>query len=258
MFSKNIEKLLKIVLPVLLVALFISIWQLLSHFEIINSALFPKPGYILTTIIKSEGLWAHILSSFYRLFISVSVGYFFGFFVGLLISNNKRFLFIEDIMAFFMSIPGISWAPLFIILIGFGDKTIILVGIITAFFPAMYNIYHGLKEIDKNILHLGDLLDYTGFEKIIRIRLPSIMNYILIALKLSFARTWRTIIAVEMIAATLSGLGYMIFDARELLNMPIMFGGIFISGIVYILIEKIVIRLLEVRTVIRWGMKVKE
>lgn len=190
--------------------------------------------------------------------MSVAVGYVLGFFVGFLISNNKRFLFIEDIMAFFMSIPGISWAPLFIMLIGFGDRTIILVGIITAFFPVMYNIYHGLKEIDKNFLNLGDLFEYGLFEKIIRIKLPSIMNYMLIALKLSFARTWRTIIAVEMIAATLSGLGYMIFDARELLNMSIMFGGIFLSGTVYILIEKIIIRILEMRTVIRWGMKVKE
>jgi ABC-type nitrate/sulfonate/bicarbonate transport system permease component len=155
-----------------------------------------------------------------------------------------------------MSIPGISWAPVFIILIGFGDITIISVGILTAFFPVVYNIFHGIRESDKSIVFLGDLFEYNFIEKMIKINIPAIMNYLVIALKLAFARTWRTIIAVEMIAATTMGLGYMIFDARELINTKLMFSGILISGIIFIIIET-GIKVLEKLTVVRWGMKIE-
>ena len=80
-------------------------------------------------------------------------------------------------------------------------------------------------------------------------------NYLLIALKLALARTWRTIIAVEMIAASLYGLGYMIFDARELLNTRIMFAGILLSGLFYTAIELLMVQTLERITVRKWGMK---
>jgi NitT/TauT family transport system permease protein len=70
-------------------------------------------------------------------------------------------------------------------------------------------------------------MEYSVLEKVFRIHLPAIMNYIIIALKLSLARTWRTVIAVEMVAGSMFGLGFMIFDAREFLNVDVMFAGIF-------------------------------
>ena len=53
------------------------------------------------------------------------------------------------------------------------------------------------------------------------------------------------------------GLGYMIFDARELLNSKIMFTGILVSGLIYFVIENVFIKIIEKVTVVRWGMKVK-
>jgi NitT/TauT family transport system permease protein len=163
--------------------------------------------------------------------------------------------FFEDVLAFFMAIPGISWAPLFIITIGFGDLSIFLVGALTAFFPVVYNIYHGAREIDPNFRRLGRLLEYGKREKFFLISLPAVMNYALGALKLAVARTWRTIIAVEMIAASMYGLGYMIFDARELLNTEYMFAGILLSGAIYMALELVAVRSIERLTVERWGMK---
>jgi NitT/TauT family transport system permease protein len=246
---------LKVLLPLLFAAVLFLIWQILSSHDIINSALFPSPAEIVKTIPSTNHLIGHMFHSLYRLAISVAVGSVLGFCFGLLIGLRNAASFLEDVIAFFMSIPGISWAPLFIILIGFGDKTILAVGALTAFFPVVYNVYHGLKELDKNLVNLGRVFEYSPFQSIIRIKLPSIMNYLVTALKLAFARTWRTIIAVEMIAATMFGLGYMLFDARELLNMETMFVGILFSGILYVVIEILFIRLLETITVERWGMK---
>lgn len=249
------NEILKIILPIISVSLILIIWELASYYHVINKALFSSPSLIFKEIFHNETIIYHLINSVIRLLISVFIGFFLGFMAGVLISQGQKFDFLDDIINFFMSIPGIAWAPVFILFLGFGNITIISVGILTAFFPVTYNILHGYKEIKQNLLDLGDVLSYTPFQKFWFINIPSIFNYLLLALKLAFARTWRTIIAVEMIAATMFGLGYMIFDARELINSKMMFAGIIISGFVYYIIENVFIRVLEELTVIKWGMK---
>lgn len=249
------DKTLKIILPTAVLIISLILWEYLSQKELINSALFASPTLILKTILGTPELLLHIINSLMRLIIAVAIGFIFGFIVGILISDIANTKYLEDIISFFISIPGIAWAPVFVIIIGFGNNTIILVGIITAFFPVVYNIIHGMKEINRELLDIGKIFEYNSFELLFKIKIPAIMNYIVVALKLSFARTWRTIIAVEMIAATMYGLGYMIFDARELINSKLMFSGIIISGFIYYLIENVFINFLEKETVIKWGMK---
>ena len=249
------DRILKVILPIILGLTLLYIWQQVGGRGLINTALFPTPKQIFYSLWDTDIIFKHIYSSLLRLIISVTIGYILGFTIGIVISSFKSMFFLEDISSFFMSIPGISWAPLFIMTIGFGDKTIILVGIITAFFPVLYNVLYGLKEIDKNLINISKTFEYSFLEELIMVKLPAIMNYLTIALKLSFARTWRTIIAVEMIAATMYGLGYMIFNARELFNSTIMFGGIFLSGVIYYLIELLIIKNIELFTVVKWGMR---
>lgn len=251
----NKDKILKIILPTTLILILLTTWQILSEKEIINSMLFSNPIDIAKEITTNENLINHIANSVYRLLISVAIGYPLGILTGISISKIKKVKFVEDITAFFMSIPGISWAPIFIMVIGFGNPTIITVGVLTAYFPALYNSLHGIKGMNKNIIKVADMLEYKNIQKLFKIIIPAISNYLLIALKESFSRTWRTIIAVEMIAATMYGLGYMTYDARELLNMPVMFMGIIISGIIYLIIEQIIIGTIEKTTVVKWGMK---
>jgi NitT/TauT family transport system permease protein len=250
------NKILKILLPLLVIIMILIFWQYLGEKNLINTALFPTPSEIFFSMIEeSQILSRHITSSLFRLFFSVSIGYILGLFAAILTAHYNFLNFLEDISSFLMSIPGISWAPLFVITIGFGNKTINTVGIITAFFPVFYNVVVGLKSINKNLIFTTELFEYSFYQVLLRVKLPAIMNNLMIALKLSFSRTWRTIIAVEMIAATTYGLGFMIYDARELFNSSIMFAGITISGLLYYLIESILIRKIELFTVIKWGMK---
>jgi NitT/TauT family transport system permease protein len=249
------NKILNIILPILTFASLVGIWNLLLRIGALNKALFPYPSEVLNAVFDNHFIIEHIFTSLKSLFICVCIGYTIGFVVGFVLSFNKKINFIEDFLSFFMSIPGISWAPLFIITIGFGNPTILAVGSLTAFFPVVYNVYHGLKVVNKSFHYLGDIMEYSVLEKVFRIHLPAIMNYIIIALKLSLARTWRTVIAVEMVAGSMFGLGFMIFDAREFLNVDVMFAGIFLSGLIYVMIELIIIKVLERMTVIKWGMK---
>lgn len=249
------NRVLKILLPTILFVSIFVLWEITSKTGIINSVLFSSPTNIVKQLITHTQLKNHIIQSIYRLIASVIIGFPLGVLIGLIISTIKKVNFVEDIAAFFMSIPGISWAPIFIMLIGFGNPTIITVGILTAFFPGLYNTIHGIKAIDKNLIKVTEMLEYSSISKFYKVTLPAISNYTLLGLKEAVSRAWRTIIAVEMIAATMFGIGYMTYDARELINSSVMFLGILVSGIIYLLIEQILIGAVEKQTVKRWGMK---
>lgn len=241
----------------MVVVFILLLWQVLHDLKLINIYLIPSPQKIIKEMLNFPKFIPSVIYSAYRLLISVFFGVVLGFIIGFAISFIPSIKFLENILLFFMSIPGISWAPLFLILFGFGNKTIIMTCTIAAFFPFLYNIYHGLKEVKKEYEFLADIFEYSFIQKILKIYLPSILNFLFIGLKLSFARTWRTIIAVEMIAASMYGLGYTIFNARELLNVQTMFAGIIYSGLIYSLIEYGIIGFFENRTVILWGMRTK-
>lgn len=251
------SSILKIILPLMTFATIFLLWQMFSYYEIINPFLFSNPTKILISGLKIKELYLHIFSSLYRLFFSILYGYVSGVLFGIIIYNFKFFSFLKFIINFLMSIPGIAWAPLFIIFTGFGNVTIIIVGAIAAFFPSVFNTLQGLKNIDNNYLKLSQLLELNKKEQLKNIYLPAIGIYLINAIRESFSRAWRTIIAVEMIAASNYGLGYITFDARELLNIDVMYLGIFLSGLIYILIDFLFVRIIENKTVVKWGLKRK-
>jgi len=50
------------------------------------------------------------------------------------------------------------------------------------------------------------------------------------------------------------GLGWMIFGAREFLNMDVMLAGVAVIAMIGLALEKLVFQRLEKFTVVRWGM----
>jgi ABC-type nitrate/sulfonate/bicarbonate transport system permease component len=144
-------------------------------------------------------------------------------------------------------------APVFIVWFGFGDPTIITIGIIVAFFPIVYNAATGARSVDLQHIKAAKIMGAKRKDLFLHVYLPHSASHLIIGSKLGLARCWRTIIAVEFIAATSYGLGYMIWNAYEYLNVTVVYTGVIILAIVFFIIEKTIIRHIEIRTIERWG-----
>ena len=200
-------------------------------------------------------MMAHIFASLYRLFLALVIATVAGVVLGVLMGANRHvYSFFDPLITIIMPIPGIAWAPIFMIWLGFGDPTIITVGTVAAFFPIVYNTAAGIRSIDQKLIWAARSTGANRATVFFRVHIPASAAYIFTGFKLGLAQAWRTIIAVEMLAATLWGLGYMIFDARDYLCPSIIYGGIIILAVIYLLIERIFIGWLERRTIIKWGM----
>jgi NitT/TauT family transport system permease protein/taurine transport system permease protein len=83
--------------------------------------------------------------------------------------------------------------------------------------------------------------------------IPGALPYIVTGTRLGFGYAWRALVAGEMIAAT-SGLGYMIFQARDYLKTDEVIVGMLTIGLFWAAIERLVLRPIERRTIERWGL----
>jgi len=248
-------KLSKYFLPLIPLSFFFILWELFADIGIINLALFSKPTFIINRIVGSASeISYHLISTFYRLTISFFVALLIGTSLGMIMGYKKIiYRFFNPLITTVMTIPGIAMAPVFIIWLGFGDPTIITIGIIVAFFPIVYNAAAGARSVDTQYIKAAKIMGARKRDLFLHVYLPYSASYLIIGSKLGLARCWRTIIAVEFIAATSYGLGYMIWDAYEYLNVTVVYAGVLILAIVFFIIEKTILREIEKRTIERWG-----
>jgi len=240
------------------------LWELVSRLGIADSALLSSPLrscealWLLATAETSGGhsiLLLHVLSSVGALAAALLLASSAGVLVGALMGFNDRlYRFVDPLLTVLMPVPGIAWAPIFMLWLGFGTPTIVVAGALAAFFPLAYNTATGVRGIDPKLLLVARSMGASRLRVLLSVCLPGAAPAILTGLSLGFARGWRTVIAVEMIGARLWGLGYMIMEAREYLRPSLLYGGIVLVAVVYLLLERLVVRRLEKATVERWGM----
>jgi len=238
-------------------------WEIISRLEILNPSLISRPSEIfaalwkllLKTSLSGESiLFKHVYSSLYRLFYAFTIATAVGVGLGILMGRyDKIYWSLKPLITLAMPIPGIAWAPIFMIWLGFGDPTIIAVGALASFFPIVYNTAAGVRSVKKELVWAAQSMGATEVTIFFKVLFPSSAPFVFTGFKLGLARGWRTIIAVEMIAASLWGLGFMIFDARDYLQPSIIYGGIIILAVLYYAVEGFV-KLMERRTIEKWGM----
>jgi ABC-type nitrate/sulfonate/bicarbonate transport system permease component len=212
---------------------------------------------LLTTTTQSgeSVLLKHISASLWRLLLGFGSGAAAGLLLGLAMGSSKLAnACFGPVISVLMPVPGITWAPILVLVLGFGNPTLITVTFIATVFPVVYNTAAGVRSIRKDLLWAARTMGAGRRSLYLRVLLPSSAPYILTGLKLGLARGWRTLIAVEMIASALWGLGYMIFDAKEYIRTDIIYAGIIIMAVIYALMERTAFGLVEKRTVEKWGM----
>jgi ABC-type nitrate/sulfonate/bicarbonate transport system permease component len=183
------------------------------------------------------------------------MGVILGILFGVLMGASKLvYRFLDPLITVLMPVPGIAMAPLFIVWLGFGNPTIVALGAIATFFPLAYNTATGVRSIDVQLVRAAEMMGASKASVILDVYLPWAAGYVLTGLKLGLARCWRTVIAVEFIAAANWGLGYMIWDAAEYLRAAVVYGGIGLLIILYVVVERGLIDILERQTVEKWGM----
>src|SRR6476660_5911953 len=241
--------------PFLVVAL---AWEFTAYLGIFPRKLFPPLEDVAASFVRltaSGILPHHVLDTLIRLGAGFALAAIAGVAIGIAMGRSRT---AEDIFLPLVSIgapiPGLAYAPLFLLWFGLGNKsTVLLVGFVSAF-PIIFNTWTGVKAVKEIWVRSAQAMGADNRRLFRYVILPGALPYILTGLRLSLAQAWRILVGVEMLAAVPWGLGWMIFGARKFLNTDVMMAGIVVIAVIGLALEKFVFRKIEDYTVVRWGM----
>jgi NitT/TauT family transport system permease protein len=235
-----------------------ALWEIVARLGIFPRKLFPPLEEVAATLVRltADGILPHhVLDTLLRLSAGFALAAVVGIVIGIAMG---RFRFAEDVFLPLISIgapiPGIAYAPLFLLWFGLGNRTtVLLVGFVSAF-PIIFNTWTGVKSVKEIWVRSAQAMGADNRRLFHHVILPGSLPYVLTGLRLGLAQAWRILVGVEMLAAVPWGLGWMIFGAREFLNTDVMLAGVFVIGVIGLALEKLVFQRLERYTVVRWGM----
>ena len=165
---------------------------------------------------------------------------------------------LETLTAMLNPLPAIALLPVALIWFGLGSASIIFVLVHAVMWPIALNMHSGFLGVSPTLRMVGRNYGLGGIGYVARILVPAAFPSILSGLKIGWAFAWRTLIAAELVFGTTSGsggLGWFIYENKNVLDIPAVFAGLFTVIIIGLMVENIVFRTVEQRTVRRWGMQ---
>ena len=222
-------------IQLLILLIFIIIWELLTRFNIIDSFIFSSPSLIIKTIIKlyNDGiLFKHIFTTLNEIIISFILGISLGFIIALIFYLYPfTYKILEPFLTILNSLPKVALGPMIIIWFGAGIKSIIFMALLISLIITIINVYEGFNNTDINKINLMKSLGAKKYQIYFKLILPNSLSNIISALKINVSMSLIGVIMGEFLVSK-KGIGYLILYGSQIFNLSLVISGIFILCIV--------------------------
>lgn len=118
----------------------------------------------------------------------------------------------------FETVPKIALAPLLLIWMGYGSQSKVVIAGLVAFFPMLVNVIAGLKATDENQLQLMRSLRASWWTRLIKLRLPAAVPFILAGLNIAMVFSVIGAIVAEFLGSA-NGLGSLVLQRQRTVDV---------------------------------------
>jgi NitT/TauT family transport system permease protein len=232
-------RLVRILLPIVVLAAGVMAWELVVRLNHIPPYLLPGPiAVVKTLIIDWPALAESLLTTLQTTvegFIAAAIG---GIVLALLFNQSKWLEYSLFPYAVILQVtPVIAIAPLLLIYLP-QQTAVIVCAWIVAFFPVLSNTTLGLNSVDRNLTGLFQLYGASRMQTLLHLKLPSALPFILGGLRIAGGLSLIGAVVAEIAAGSAgagSGLAYRIAESGYRLDIPRMFAALLLlsaAGIV--------------------------
>ena len=219
---------------------FLFVWEYTTSVGYVDIFFFSSPTAILrylydmimdlsffrhTGITLLETIASFLLVTFFSLALATLLWY-----------RNSLSEILEPYLVVLNSLPKSALAPLLIVWLGTGSKTIIVAGISVAVFGSIISLYTGFCQADEDMLKLIYTLGGNRKDALFKVILPSSVPMILSNMKVNIGLSLVGVIIGEFLAAR-QGLGYLIIYGSQVFKLDWVLMSILIlcalAGILY-------------------------
>ena len=236
-YLKKLKKEKRIILffQILIILLFIIIWQLLADFNLINTFISSSPKEVLLTLIdlhKTNNLYQHIFITVLETFVSFSLGTILGIIIATILWYKPRiYKIVDPYLTILNSLPKVALGPIIIIWCGAGMKSIIFMALLISLIITIVNVYQGFIGTEQDKIKLLKSLKATKYQIYKYLILPNSFSNIISALKINISLTLIGVIMGEFLVSK-SGIGYLIMYGSQVFNLDLVITGVIILCIV--------------------------
>lgn len=231
--------------------LFLAAWEMICRLDLIGPYQLVPPSEVITvffeklTDVNPDGtvLQQHAVASLAlaltgfvaAVVIGVPLGLFMGWY-------PKVNLLVRPLFDAIRPIPPIAWIPIAILWLGIGMTAKAFIIFLAAFVPCVINSYTGIRLTNPVLIRVAEIYGASNFETFRKIGVPSAIPMIFTGMKLSLNAAWTTLVAAELLAASV-GLGFMIQQGRRLARPDIIIVGMLTIGFLGALMSWILTRI---------------
>ncbi len=210
------------------------LWEIISRYFIANALFLAAPSQIALAIYRlgvTGELWHHIGISAAEFALGYVIASVVGVALGMaMASSDSTKQALQPWIAGLYATPTIALAPLFILWLGIGIWSKVLVVIFLVLFPVTINTEAGLRTTSERLIEMLRSFGASKRQIFTKVSLPSAVPFILAGLKLGIGRGLIGVVVAELFGSR-AGLGRLISQSADAFNMPELFAGVVILAI---------------------------
>ena len=222
-------------------------WFAVSHLGLVNPLFLPTPDAVWKAFLdilqngyKGNSLAFHVYQSMFRLFVALLLVVVTAIPLAIISGFSKcvRAAF-DPLIEFYRPLPPLAYYTLLVIWLGIENPSKIALLYLSGFAPLYIAAVSGVQRVPVDRINGARSLGASGWQIFVYIIFPSCLPELFTGLRTAIGVTYSTLVAAEMVAA-ISGVGWMVLDASKFLRSDVIFVGIFIMGIIAVIIDSFV------------------
>ena len=231
--KQKFNKILVLGSQILILVIFLGLWELLANKGIIDSFITSSPSRIINTFanFSSNNLLIHIKVTVYETILGFVIGIILGVVIAIILwwSEFLSKVF-EPYLVVLNSLPKVALGPIIIIWVGAGTKAIIVMAIAISLIVTILDILNGFLNTDKDLIKMARTFGANKVQVLTKIVIPANISTFINSLKINIGLSLVGVISGEFLISK-AGLGYLITYGGQVFKLDLVMSSIIILGI---------------------------
>jgi NitT/TauT family transport system permease protein len=228
------RKCIILLLRILVLVILISVWEIATQAQWMDSFIFSSPSRIVDTFFRlySDGsIWTHVWTTLWETVVGFLLGTIFGILIAIILWVSETCSkVLEPYLVVGNALPKIALGPVFIVWLGAGSTSIIAVAVSVSLIVTVLEVYTGFKEADPEKIRLVRSFGATKRQVMEKVILPSSFPVMMNALKVNVGLSWVGVIVGEFLVSR-AGLGYLIVYGGQVFQLDLVMTSVVILSI---------------------------
>ncbi len=177
------------------------------------------------------GFGEHVVPSLQNLGLGYLLGVLGGVSLGVVIGSSRSLnVAITPLLNYLRSLPPPALLPLFILVAGIGWRMKVAFIAFGVLWPVLLNTIDGIRGIDLTVRDVVRVYRVRPLQRLGLVTLPAASPAIVAGMRIGLSLGVLLMVVSELVAST-RGLGYFVLQAQRSFDMPAMWAGILLVGL---------------------------